>query len=547
MGEALCERKGNMKNNKSILLLLINGLIFMGTTSSALISTDHGPEFPSVNAYWLGHEIIITEDNEAVNQAVVFNSKKAEYLVVWQWPDGVYGQRINRFGELLEPKHFPISTSAEARDFPDVAYDPINNRYFVVWNDENSGGSSDYDLSGRFIPWDGPNANLKEFKIDSRQANTVKPQVVYNTADREFLVIWTEQTSTTLNTSGVRLKASDGSQIGGEKVIGGASGTDRPDAAFNSKSGQYLFVRDKYIYDGSPDYDVFGTRLTGSLSPSGVEFGIAEYPDDEQSARVAACRVTGKYLVAWQSTGNDDIYGRSVKEDGSSAGLHTLSNTTNFTESSPDVACDAAGKNFFTVWEKIYSSSENTYGIWGRLLDSGGGMDSAFEITAPTSEFSKRWNPAVAGGDNQYIVVWENNCGSCGRRTLHARIIYFFEEPPGKVYIYKHTQPRHTAGSFNIHFSGGPIFDFVMTDFYLKDDDVPYNSGPIKAGEYSSTEILYDRWEFVKATCSDGSPIHAINLSPAEVVTCTFVNKYPVKWQYLPLVFGPSKTKIIPP
>ncbi len=142
---------------------------------------------------------------------------------------------------------------------------------------------------------------------------------------------------------------------------------------------------------------------------------------------------------------------------------------------------------------------ENTYGIQGRLVDSGGGMDPGFEIIAPTSEYPKRWSPVVAGGDNQYIVVWENNCGSCGRRTLHARIIYFSEEPPGKVYIYKHTQPRYTGGSFQIFFSGGPISDFIMTDFYLKDDDVPFKSGPIKAGIYSASEVLYDLWSFVKS------------------------------------------------
>jgi hypothetical protein len=523
---------------KPFLLILFASLILFGTTSGVPMVENYGPDTPSVNAYWLGPEIIITEENEAVNQAVAFNSKKVEYLVVWQWPDGIYGQRINRFGELLEPLHFPISTSSEARDFPDVAYDPVNNRYLVVWNDEGSGATPDYDISGRFIPWEGPETSVIEFKIDTRPANTVHPQVIYNAAKKEFMVMWTEATKSTLNTSGVRVQSSDGSQIGGVKVIAGASGTDRADAAFNTKNGQYLLVRDKYNGGGSPNFDVLGTLLTGELNQILADFGIAGWPDDEQSARVAACRVAGDYLVAWQSTGNSDIYARAVSKDGIPSGIvHNLSDTNNIVEGSPDIACDAAGKNFFTVWEKVYSSTANTYGVWGRLVDSGGGTDPAFEIIAPTSGYPRRWEPVAAGGDNQYIVVWENACDNCGRRTLHARIIYFTEEPPGKVYIYKHTQPRYTGGSFHIHFSGGPISDFIMTDFYLKDDDVPFNSGPIKAGEYSSTEILYDRWDYVNATCSDGSPIHAIKLDPAEVIACTFVNKYPVKWEYLPLVF----------
>ncbi len=195
-----------MSTRKFIFFIFIISLLILGTTGGTFKDDSYQEEFPGVNFYWLGPEIIITEDNEAVNQAVAFNWNKAEYLVVWQWPDGVYGQRVNRFGELLEPKNFPITTSVEARDFPDVAYDPVKNRYLVVWNDESNSNASDYDLSGRFILGDGPDENLKEFKIDSRPANTVKPQVVYNTADNEFLVIWTEQNSTTLNTSGIRLK-----------------------------------------------------------------------------------------------------------------------------------------------------------------------------------------------------------------------------------------------------------------------------------------------------------------------------------------------------
>lgn len=300
-----------------------------------------------------------------------------------------------------------------------------------------------------------------------------------------------------------------------------------------------MVVRDLYTSPPFPNYDVFGIRLKGELSAlGGGEFGIAEWPDDEQIPRVAACHDAGEYLVAWQSSGNYDTYARQISKDGiPSTIIHNLSDTINSIEGSPDVACDSAGKHFFAVWEKNYSSTENTYGVWGRLVDSSGGSDPAFEIIAPTDEYPRRWSPAVAGGDDHYMVVWENNCDNCGRRTLHARIIYFFEEPPGKIYIFKHTQPRHTGGSFDMGLSGGPLSDYIIRTFKLKDDDVPYNSGPIKAGEYTATEVLYDRWNFVKATCSDGSSISAINLSPAEVITCTWVNKYPVKWQYLPITF----------
>ncbi len=52
------------------------------------------------------------------------------------------------------------------------------------------------------------------------------------------------------------------------------------------------------------------------MSVLGGEFGIAEWPDDEQIPRVAACRDSGNYLVAWQSSGDNDTYARAVSNDG---------------------------------------------------------------------------------------------------------------------------------------------------------------------------------------------------------------------------------------
>jgi hypothetical protein len=73
-----------------------------------------------------------------------------------------------------------------------VAYDGDRDRYLVVWVYDYHGDGSDWDVRGRFIPWDGPDATLTEFSICDLNSEQWGPKVVYNEnpAWAEFLVVW---------------------------------------------------------------------------------------------------------------------------------------------------------------------------------------------------------------------------------------------------------------------------------------------------------------------------------------------------------------------
>ncbi|HET9476939.1 MAG TPA: hypothetical protein VFP63_05585, partial [Dehalococcoidia bacterium] len=65
--------------------------------------------------------------------------------------------------------------------------------------------------------------------------------------------------------------------------------------------------------------------------------------------------------------------------------------------------------------------------------------------------------------------------------------------------------------------------------FQLDDDGDPTLSnteGPVSvaSGTYGCSEAPVPLWTLTSATCSDGSPVNAINVGPGENVTCTFVN-----------------------
>jgi hypothetical protein len=92
---------------------------------------------------------------------------------------------------------------------------------------------------------------------------------------------------------------------------------------------------------------------------------------------------------------------------------------------------------------------------------------------------------------------------------------------PGNIVVQKVTDPAGSSQAFTFTPSWGAPFD--LTDGQNAD------SGPLtptsESGTYSVTEALPSQfWNQVSATCSDGSPVDAIDLAPDETVTCTFTN-----------------------
>lgn len=89
---------------------------------------------------------------------------------------------------------------------------------------------------------------------------------------------------------------------------------------------------------------------------------------------------------------------------------------------------------------------------------------------------------------------------------------------PGKIVVWKYV----TDGSdVDEEF-------FFETDFSFGPNPLSHGemgmSGQLSDSVYSVSEDLPDGWELVSATCDDGSDPSAIELSPGETVTCTFLN-----------------------
>ena len=356
-------------------------------------------------------------DGTGFDAAVSYNSTHDEYMVVWIYNYNLMVRRVTSRGELLGNEMF-LSIHSDREFDPAIAYDPNHDRYLVVWKRESL--FNDY-IYGRFIPRTGPDSNISEFAISTSTSGSGSPDVAYALAQGEFLVVWHNFPMIGYHT------------IHGRRVKADCSGFPAPDFSVASSGSQdrhnpdmtYNLARNEYMVTFDNDADIFGVIMTGNgIVLHGGEFAIAGWPDVEVNPAVAACNLADQYLVAWVSvqTSGPKFYGRYIAGDSTlSTNVHMLGDSSpGYPYSNIDLACKW-GLWYLMTWD-IWYPSEMAEGIWGRILYSNESMDSSFEIIFPPDTYIERTNPAVAGGDPNYLVVWDNE-DNTGYPNVFGRIV----------------------------------------------------------------------------------------------------------------------------
>jgi hypothetical protein len=371
---------------------------------------------------------IYEEDNEQYLPAVAYNSKHDEYLVVWhnRWGGGgrdIYARRVSGRGEILS--WFAVANGVNDRAQPSVAYDSENDRYLVVWIYDRYGDGSDWNVYGRFVPWDGPSVLYNEFPICTWNSSQWNPQVVYNENSdwHEFLVVWTNLPSSLPTYISARRVFADASGFPpGDGFTVDSDTSDNylnPDVTYNLARNEYLVVYEKNAVD------IWATRLEANGNVQGSAFGVARWPDAELSPAVAACNIADQYFVTWKSLQDSthyDIYGRFVNGDGTVDSVHHLA-LRSINEEEPDIACNCDAHQYLVVWEEQYSNLTGPYGVSGRLIHTDQTIDSDFVIVAPYTGI-ERTMPAVAAGPPGYLAVWEHDRYGTSYQDIHGRLVW---------------------------------------------------------------------------------------------------------------------------
>lgn len=299
-----------------------------------------------------------------------------------------------------------VTESFEAyisRDNPDLAYDPINNRYLVVY-ERDIIEYIDSEIWGRFISADG--VLSPEFLI-SNDKRCFDPKVVYNPENDTFLVTWQYEEeylifAQILDEEGNPYEEKGNFAVCPETVNGQYS----PAVAVNTDTGDYLIAWDEQVYEGNLEREIYGQLLDKEGNNQDVGRLDLVSMEESQSDPILAYSAN-RYLLVFGNTPDYydyDIKGRMFNSEGE------LVEEIEIAVGDADqyvhaLAVDDTNERFLVVWQEY--RNDETGNIFGRFINIDGTMEDDFPVYQSEQD---QYAPSVAfNADGGFLVAWQDD------------------------------------------------------------------------------------------------------------------------------------------
>jgi len=298
-----------------------------------------------------------------------YNPVTDQYLVVWEdWrndSDDIYAQFVKGDGSLVGSE-FTISSASNDQSSPDIVYNPSSNQFLIVFDDDRL-VQYDYDIYGQIVKADGSSSG-PDFPIATSADDQLLPVVAYNDIDHKFLVVWEDQQNPTTEPDiYARLLNADGTMAGPVFSISTSDAEQTtPDVAYNSTDNQFLVV-------WKHDTEIYGRLVLAEKSFLGAEFLIATSSGILSDPAVGFDDNTDQYLVAWSDNeGWDNIYAQHVASDGTLVDAQFDLATGKGDFFYPDMTFNSSTDQYLLVWqhETCYSfvgCEDNDLDIYGAI------------------------------------------------------------------------------------------------------------------------------------------------------------------------------------
>ena len=226
----------------------------------------------AANGTVVGSEIAIdTTSYYQLWPSVAYQAATDEWLVVWNSYTGatwdVLGQRISSSGALVGGS-FAITEEDYPDGRPHVVANPEAGEYLAVWHVHTD--EMEYSLRARRVLTDGTTLG-DEIVLASVDDESPWPRVAFNPDDEEYLVVWQDDRNGNWDVYGQRVSIT-GTLVGGNFGVTTASGDQvYPRVAWDGRSGRHLVVWE------TEDETIEGQQMWGDGTLDGEKSTLAAY------------------------------------------------------------------------------------------------------------------------------------------------------------------------------------------------------------------------------------------------------------------------------
>jgi len=324
--------------------------------------------------------------------SLAYDSNHNQFLVVYVKNDpnsDIYGQFLDPFRNPIGSS-FPIGTGTDTQIMPMVAFDPVNNRFLVVWSDSRN---TNYDIYGQLVNTDGtlhptPGDTTTNFPICTALYSQDLPDISFDTTNERFLAVWRDYRSNTnydiygqfINENG-SLYPTPGDTTANFPVSTASNYQEWPSLAYDSDNSRFIVVWQDNR-SGTND-DIYGQLINAdgtyypTPSDTTSEFPISTNTNSQREPSVAFDSINNRFLVVWSDfrASNNDIYGQLIDGEGElfpspgdpTVNIPICTDTSN--QVSPDVTFNSVNRRFLAVWHDFRDGS-----LYGQMIDENGSL-----------------------------------------------------------------------------------------------------------------------------------------------------------------------------
>lgn len=378
--------------------------------------------------------------------AIAYDQDGDRFFVTWHdWRNrkttgwDIYGRFIDGAGNPSS-EDILITPATRSQGNPAAAFDTVNNRLMVLWADWRDAVDVDSDIYGRIFNANGTPYG-DEFKVASlRNISQKSPNVAFDPVRQRFLVVWKDSRLPKYDKIYGRFVGADGRPQGEDFPIAlEGNAQDSPSLLFDARKDQFLVAWRDVKPAGNDSFEkaVIGSFVDASSGPSGKGFQIAYEKTGCTPLSLKAASFSPKdsyYFVAWSSGRNYhdtlpeserrdnrlgyddrpkglDVYGAFISVDDGSLREEPfmIASEIDYQEM-PSVAYDENKDRFIVVWYDLRRPPTNQDNdIYGRFITPKGSMSEEFLISTEMAE-GPRQLPTVAYSPHSdaFLVLWED-------------------------------------------------------------------------------------------------------------------------------------------